>query len=425
MGEWVRRAEHPLRCGIRGKLYSRHDFVTPISDCIGELYSRFSRLRAYSFISKAERRVEREAAAFTVAIPKVPPTGAGASSARADSRPVLCGCGSTETFVDSENFVVCTYCGAIKGQASMGATYGETSGEGRRADAPKATGCVSVLSGFRTASLIAAKSTGEKDVLPKRVATRLADTVVECEKLASRIGPVEPVVLAEVRRCVGRVIRRSYKHSVACGRQPCLLLIHDRTAALLARCTFAHTVGRLAVEGITGVSRSSIELVHARLQALASESSLTAWSSTACALEALESEATDLAVVCVPIKRKAEPQLSAVSLKRVASSDADLAVSAPPCTTQVRNAIHELDLSPALRSEAVASLVGSSPLAAAVRSGRLMKGSTPAAIADVVVAAVARRRMVEAPAGPSGISEHVDAAFALLPPLAVDEDDLL
>ena len=385
-----RRGRHPLKIGRVGKIYNPTDYVTPICDSLDDLYNRTGTLRSWSMVASNDR--DREAAARA-------PTPKAAPVAQVKAAKVAAGtsckeCGRTDGFfVDNENFLVCS-CGVVQGRAGYKDDFKEAiDPNSRRGDAgsSQSASVMGLPGNMQKAGWIAARSKDvDADALPEQLETRIADAVVAAEENASKIAPFDPLVLADVRRGIDRVVKSSWNHSKLCGKG-CGNVIHDRSALLISVKVLELVVGHAALEPPAGVSAASMRALQTRLSQLPIISNSRSTTGHAAASAIVELHLTSDERLCHPCrspgKRRADDPKPA-ELKRCNSSSNELHISS--LATRVRDAIDSLpDFDEEAKNTAVRVLANSNSFVDDLRAGRVLdSGTTELQMAKLLLVAV-------------------------------------
>lgn len=420
---------HPLRCGRRGKLYDKSDFVQPLIDCITETHKFIARLRDWRLAARTIRRATRDAAPRR-------------------SRGALCvSCGTTDASklrVDAEWYLVCD-CGAVNGRSSFGDDYVEARDPARRrgeASRGKAMPCMSAreqkAKGIGAAAHISDRATlplpGD---LPPRVESKLQSVIEHVNRLAAKMAPVEPEVVAEIRRTADRVVRVSHAHLGCCVKAACTLNIVDKPPAVIGAKCFIYTIEKMSAgAGIRGVSKQTLTNLHQRVRTSREfslrDNSVQHEGLTA-AIATVDEDGFERERPCAQVRQNKRPReegpAAKVALQRMSSGGLESSARGSKLT-KVRNAIADSDFGfdANVQKQAIRMLVSCIDIAGAVKSGRL----APRGFGDAKMACSLMRAVSSRYFGGAGCRvpctadvEAVAAALAqMLPEDVADDDDL-
>lgn len=447
----VTRDQHPLRCGVLGKLYSRHDYVAPICDVMALLHSSVNGFGIGSIVRTARKEEQRSrktvvsfgpttthtfqagseypaSTPFAIPFDPVPP------STKDVCRPkVLCqGCKTTDErkfLINAEGFRVCE-CGVEAGYAEYGVDYKETHGTERseaRADVPCQHGRddrrskkVAPASRAReegssvvpdsvkkknklgfAAETVASSVPKKGPAMTKGQARKLTNVIDAINKLSTQIGPVDEQIMKRVRCTADSLYCKSVEHSGCCNRGTCHLGLFDKPVRVIACKAFEYTIEKASKgEGIDGVTKQTLTALQGKIESShVFNTQDNAAQNTSCIgmLAALDSEEANQACrvekeAAPPLKRKADSSEGCplASMKR---QNSDIS-SSPIC--QVRDAISKISsefcFGSAVRDSAIGALMDSS-VSKAIKSNSIVPETAGKyATAYVVLRSVVARR---------------------------------
>ncbi len=448
--DMVSRDKHPLRCGVLGKLYNRHDYMTPICDVMALLHSSVNGFGVGSVVREARKQQERDrktALSFgstavyncpsgpdSFCAPITKPFDSLPSPTRATFRPkVLCkGCNTTDErkfLINAEGFFVCE-CGVESGYASYGVDFKETHGTDKgeaRADAPQ-QGDVDGRRARKIAALPRAQEAGST-VVPESVkkknklgfaaeavassvaksgppmtkgqASKLTKVIDAINKLSTQIGPVDERIMKKVRCTADNLYCKSVEHAARCTRGVCHLGLFDKPVRVIACKSFSYTIEKASRgEGIEGVTKQTLTAIQSKIESShIFNTQDNAAQNTSCIgmLATLDSEEANQ-VCCV--EREAAPAakrkgnvnegIPFASTKRQ-NSDIN---SSPIC--QVRDAISkissEFSFDSAVRDSAIGALMDADVLKAIKTNAIVPETASKYATAYVVLRSVVEKR---------------------------------
>tara|TARA_B110000046_G_scaffold11843_2_gene11735 strand:- start:98 stop:1918 length:1821 start_codon:yes stop_codon:yes gene_type:complete len=351
--EWCYRHEHPLRVGLPGKLYSRHDFVTPITDSMNRLQERTGGQTddafGVFFVPRKRRRLDKELNA-----PKPLPTGP-------KPRWTCKGCGSTdERSWSRHNEATCCPCGTVVFMGSMVATHREKLGASeeedktqhadkvvdrtsRKYDHPPPTleerrkerryagkvtgtpgrrlkGVGSICAAQQLCNENAAKEDNAAQVaagtaLTRREEVKFNDILKHLETAFRQFAPVDHVVKVQTRKATERLWLNAVHHCRGCERHDCCeLRLVERPSLIVASAVFHTTIERMLHGALDdeGTSREHLLDLQARTQrAVTNASALTQIGTAKVMINIFQTAGFDAKATCAP--RATEMTLASTS----------------------------------------------------------------------------------------------------------------
>jgi len=298
--EWCYTHEHPLRCGIPGKLYMRSDVFGPIVDAMTRMRQGLNTSDAFDVFGDVSKKKKRKMAFVEEA----------SSSERKPScfgwECSCCGNRDVRLQIQTKDSLVCP-CGAVvRMGGEIVSTHREKLGAAeeddrtQHADAVRVrrtdkydhapVGADELRCNHRSASRRAhpepvPNATREHVELSSRETLKQERILEATEKIFKKLMPVDQVIKRQVRIEVDRLWLDSVVHSKICTASGCCQIrLQDRTASIIASSVFEITVNRI-INGeiiVDQLDREHIIDLHVRMQrspAFSNVSSMTQMSS--------------------------------------------------------------------------------------------------------------------------------------------------